>query len=148
LKKCYKCQTTKDKSEFSNNPTRKDGLNSLCRECYSLYQREWYKKNKVIHKERTRDRNDIIRNKNQIKVWEYLSTHPCVDCGEGDIIVLEFDHITDDKLNNVSTLLGGSYSWETILKEIEKCEVRCANCHRRITAIRQNWRVLNYAPLT
>jgi hypothetical protein len=147
LKKCYKCKKEKELSNFSNNPTRKDGLNDQCRECYSVYRKEWYKKNKVTHTNNVKDRNEIRRSENQARIWRYLSNHPCVDCGETDIVVLEFDHVADNKVNNVSALLGGSYSWETIEREIAKCEVRCANCHRRITAKRQNWKVLNYAPI-
>jgi hypothetical protein len=62
----------------------------------------------------------------------YFAEHPCVDCGESDPIVLEFDHLRDKAFS-----IGGSLTdrpWEAILEEIEKCEVVCANCHRRRTA--------------
>lgn len=71
-------------------------------------------------------------------VWRYLSTHPCVDCGEGDPIVLEFDHVYGVKRLAVSHMIG-SFSWATIAEEIGKCEVRCANCHRRKTAAQFAW---------
>lgn len=58
-------------------------------------------------------------------------------CGEGDIVVLEFDHLRD-KRRSVSTLVGGGWAWSRILEEIERCEVVCANCHRRRTARRAN----------
>jgi hypothetical protein len=63
----------------------------------------------------------------------YLLEHPCVDCGEADPVVLEFDHMRD-KVKAVSVLLSNGHEWKQILAEIEKCEVRCANCHRRRTA--------------
>ena len=64
----------------------------------------------------------------------FLSLKKCADCGEKDPIVLEFDHrIPSDKFKQVSRMLSGHYSWNTILKEIEKCDIRCANCHRRKT---------------
>ena len=63
---------------------------------------------------------------------EYLSEHPCVDCGESDPIVLEFDHV-EGKTMNVSKMRSQRYKWSVIVKEIAKCEVRCANCHRRTT---------------
>lgn len=73
-----------------------------------------------------------IRTRQQL--LEFLSLHPCVDCGEKDPIVLEFDHrIPDKKFKQISRMLSGHYSWSTILKEIEKCDIRCANCHRRKT---------------
>jgi hypothetical protein len=50
-------------------------------------------------------------------------------------VVLEFDHLRD-KLFSVGQDLSRR-SWSSILAEIEKCEVVCANCHRRRTARRR-----------
>lgn len=77
------------------------------------------------------------REKIKRKMMEFYKDHPCVDCGETDPRVLDFDHIHNKK-HNVSTLLRKEYSWNSILEEAEKCEVRCANCHRKKTAIDQN----------
>lgn len=65
--------------------------------------------------------------------------HPCVDCGEGDPIVLEFDHITDDKTSGISDLVGTGVSLDILIAEIAKCVVRCANCHRRKTSRELGW---------
>lgn len=65
----------------------------------------------------------------------YFEAHPCRDCGETDPVVLEFDHLRDKQFN-----IGGQlayFRWERILDEIQKCDVVCANCHRRRTARRQ-----------
>jgi hypothetical protein len=67
-----------------------------------------------------------------------LIEHPCVDCGENDPVVLDFDH-KSDKVASISYLLGTVAGWERVEKEIEKCEVRCANCHRRKTARDRKW---------
>jgi hypothetical protein len=70
------------------------------------------------------------------RVLEFLSQTACVDCGEDDPIVLEFDHVDPRaKSKGVAKFLSGHYSWESVLSEIKKCEVRCANCHRRKTYI-------------
>lgn len=67
-------------------------------------------------------------------VRNYLASHPCVDCDESDIVVLEFDHINrSKKIGNISTMVRSSVSVEKLVDEIKKCEVRCANCHRRKT---------------
>ncbi|HUQ34490.1 MAG TPA: hypothetical protein VM095_20380 [Pyrinomonadaceae bacterium] len=68
------------------------------------------------------------------KIYEYLEGHPCVDCGESDPIVLEFDHVRGKKSYAVSSLGWRLVSWDSVMKEIAKCDVRCANCHRRRTA--------------
>lgn len=76
------------------------------------------------------------RTKNASRVWVYLLNHPCVDCGNDDPYVLQFDHVRGEKHKNVSKMLSGTYGWDTIQREIDKCEVRCANCHMKITRIR------------
>jgi hypothetical protein len=65
---------------------------------------------------------------------EYFRSRPCVDCGEHDPLVLEFDHLGDKRFTIGRAL--PDRSWESLLAEIEKCEVVCANCHRRRTARR------------
>lgn len=54
----------------------------------------------------------------------------CVDCGyNANAYALQFDHIGDNKKGGVSDLIATDYSWKTILQEIDKCEIVCANCH-------------------
>ncbi|MGH2731035.1 MAG: hypothetical protein ACRDJI_10575 [Actinomycetota bacterium] len=67
-------------------------------------------------------------------VVDHLKKHPCVDCGEADVIVLQFDHL-EDKEFEISKGIRDR-NWASVLAEIEKCEVVCANCHRRRTAKR------------
>jgi hypothetical protein len=76
------------------------------------------------------------RNEKRREVYAYLLEHPCVDCGEPDPVVLEFDHVRGAKRLPVKRMLAGTYSLKAIFEEIAKCEVRCANCHRRVTAER------------
>ena len=66
-------------------------------------------------------------------IW-YFSTHPCFDCGEVDPMVLEFDH-RGDKAFDIARGLRDR-NWGALSKEIAKCDVVCANCHRRRTAWR------------
>jgi len=65
----------------------------------------------------------------------YLRDHPCVDCGISDPLVLEFDHVSGMKRASVSQLTRQALPTKTIDEEIGKCQVRCANCHRRRTAL-------------
>lgn len=68
--------------------------------------------------------------------------HGCADCGYNkDAYALQFDHIHGDKKKNVSDLIRSDYAWKTVLEEIEKCEVVCANCH----AIRTKSRGQHYS---
>ena len=78
------------------------------------------------------------RGKLQTIVISIKEERGCVDCGIKDYRVLDFDHVRGVKGNNVATMVHAVATLEAILKEIEKCEVRCSNCHRIQTFIRRN----------
>lgn len=84
------------------------------------------------------------RQLNQEFMLNYLRANACVDCGEDDIVVLEFDHL-GDKVGGVAKMVRDGYGLETIKKEIAKCDVVCANCHKRRTYTRCG--SYRYAPL-
>lgn len=65
---------------------------------------------------------------------DYLLQHPCIDCGETDIRVFDFDHKDrSTKKEGVGNLMRGGRSIDLVIEEVSKCEVRCANCHRKKT---------------
>ena len=64
----------------------------------------------------------------------FLRENPCADCGEDDPVVLEFDHLRDKQFAISKGLTDRN--WQDVLDEIAKCDVVCANCHRRRTAKR------------
>lgn len=82
-------------------------------------------------------RNAFVRKQIKAYVWDYFNNNPCIDCGENDPIVLEFDH-RSDKIAAISEMYR-NFTLKQVIKEISKCEVRCANCHRRKTAIERGW---------
>ena len=93
-----------------------------------------YKNRKDLYEAQKRHRIKVRE-----KLFGFLSQQKCIDCGENDPIVLEFDHTNQNKkFKQISTMLSGHYSWESLSREIEKCEIRCANCHRRKTYVQLN----------
>tara|TARA_B100000459_G_scaffold12734_1_gene6787 strand:- start:57 stop:440 length:384 start_codon:yes stop_codon:yes gene_type:complete len=89
----------------------------------------------MTDKDRQRQQKLIRKKKMQEKAREwvkgYLLTHPCVDCGNTDIRVLEFDHrIPSEKSFIISRRVAGGVSLKTLAEEVAKCDIRCANCHR------------------
>lgn len=136
MKICSTCKLPKEK--FYANKSKPDGLQTYCVECAGKRSKKRYQnfseEQKQEIKERTRQK--VLINKQFL--WDYLKEHPCVDCGEEDPVVLEFDHLRD-KEGCLSSLAGQGLSLETIQQEIAKCEVRCANCHRRKTSIQFGW---------
>jgi hypothetical protein len=71
------------------------------------------------------------RYRNQMDNIAYLQTHPCVDCSEDDIRLLEYDHVRGEKAAEMWELIQHASSLERIRAERVKCDVRCVNCHRR-----------------
>jgi hypothetical protein len=67
-------------------------------------------------------------------IKHYRETHPCVDCGETDISVLQFDHRNPAlKKFNISQAVAISVSLKTLIAEIAKCDMRCIPCHKKRT---------------
>ncbi len=132
-KSCGRCGRSRPIADFVFKDKGRERRHSWCRECFAEYKRTWYQRNRAEHV------RHVARNRlestaaNQLRVWRHLAQRACVDCGECDPIVLEFDHLRD-KLHDVSYMAVSGFSWHTIQAEIEKCVVRCANCHRRKTA--------------
>jgi len=85
-------------------------------------------------------RNKKLIKQNQQLIFDYYRENPCIDCGETNPVVLEFDHRDGvDKKGDISKLVARGLCWERIKEEIDKCDVRCANCHRIRTAKQFGW---------
>lgn len=140
MKVCSKCKQNKKESEFNFKNKLRAILHSQCKECSRKSIKSHYERNKDYYLGKANKRNGKIRSETIVFLTEYLLNNPCIDCGEKDITVLEFDHKDrSSKFKAVSTLLANRYTLDIIKKEVQKCEVRCANCHRRKTALELNW---------
>lgn len=103
-----------------------------CRACKAVYQRSWYERNQDRHKaevKRHRQRRIAI---NQAIIAR-AKARTCADCeGSFPPFVLDFDHVRGCKEGNVSEMVR-HVSPSVLRAEIDKCDVVCANCHRRRT---------------
>lgn len=116
----------------NNEVSRRRGSNvlpELCPRC----------RYKHIQNESSKKYNKKMKLSNSRYIEKYLKNHPCVDCGETDPACLTFDHVHGSKCFDVGHVISRSYKTTTIAKEIEKCEVRCFNCHMLKTAKSNNW---------
>ena len=142
-KHCWMCDKDKDKSEFCWKNKKLGKVGSTCKVCQRLKSKQDYEKNKQYFVQNAKQRKKVHSKINKENLFAYLQNCQCIDCGEKDILVLEFDHKDrKTKKYDISKMVT-TYTWASIAKEITKCEIRCANCHRRKT-LKENegWRVI------
>lgn len=135
MKFCSKCKKLVSKEFFSINRRAKDGLHAWCKECYSKYEKERYQQGDKIRKEK--NKKDTIQKRRNF-IWDILQKSQCAVCKNSDPIVLEFDHL--DPNNKEYDIASMFYlSEKKIIEEIKKCQILCANCHRKKTAEQFGW---------
>jgi hypothetical protein len=124
MKVCGQCGLLKEDSEFHKNQKKADGLRDRCKLCSKEYHRGHYKANKARYIKRA-----WVKKQEFAAFVNGLKNKPCADCG---IVyspwVMQFDHVRGKKEGDVSVFVGHG-SIKKILKEIEKCDLVCANCH-------------------
>jgi 5-methylcytosine-specific restriction endonuclease McrA len=99
MKRCTKCLALKSESEFNKDRHTKDGLFSWCRKCavesskkwnesnpekYRAHQRQWTKKDRILHPEKYRERAkkslasnpERVREKRKLRNQKYRKAHP------------------------------------------------------------------------
>lgn len=137
LKRCSICKLEKSLDRFYRRAVSLDGLQAHCKDCDKIRSRQVYQRHAEEIKAKAAIGKERLRQRNYAFLNEYRSSHPCVDCGESDPEVLDFDHVRGVKIRSVFEMACAATSIKRLVEEIEKCEMRCANCHRRITRKRE-----------
>ena len=126
-KECSKCHKEKEIAFFNKKKSRKSGLQPFCKECNSAYLKTHYQNNKKYYY----DKANRYKYKFVSLVRE-LKNKPCTDCKiQYPYYVMDFDHKSNKKFSIANALHAKSQT--EVMKEIEKCDVVCANCHRERT---------------
>lgn len=133
------CGACKPVEQFAFANLKAGTRQDHCRTCHASYRRTHYLANKPDYIRRAIAQVNGRRAENRRQIFSYLKAHPCVDCGESDILVLEFDHRDPGVKWKAVGVLAVTKRWIRVLGEIEKCDVRCVNCHRRKTARQFGW---------
>ena len=122
---CKACREEKSLKEYRVNPTSNKPV-ANCIPCDDKYKRKWhYNRGLPVKK----------------FLFEFLSSSKCKDCGESDIMILEFDHTEKKSFNLGKSHMIKGLTLEELAKEVSKCEIRCSNCHTRKTHMEQRtWR--------
>ena len=122
MRACTKCGELKPLEAFPPVRRGEPKLQTWCRDCFAEANARNYQANR--ERERARIYKYVAERRAEVaqKIIGYLREHPCVDCGERDIVVLEFDHI-GEKVADVSAYAGGGRTWARVKAEI--ANARC-----------------------
>ncbi len=132
MKICTICKVNKTRENFAKNRSRSDGIQNICRPCKKKYDAVYFQK----YKQEQLVRNRKHRKEQRLVINEAKAKIGCAFCEEFDFCCLDFHHCNGDKKQCVSTMFG-RVGIEKLWAEIEKCEVVCANCHRKLHAGRK-----------
>lgn len=130
------CNETKPLTDFNFKNKRKGLRQVRCRDCTREQVRAHYQAHQYYYVRKAMRRKAGMIQAQREWVLNYFVLHPCVDCGERDPRCLDFDHVRGKKRCDISRMLG-NFGWAAIEREVSKCVVRCANCHRKRTAERR-----------
>lgn len=135
---CIACGEEHEESYFNWKNKAKGVRSKRCKTCTRADSASHYQANKKVYNDRAKKNRPVYYQKSKDYIVEYLRSHPCVDCGNDDIRVLQFDHrdMVGQQAKRVSEYMN---SFGRMVKEIEKCDVRCANCHMIRTFEQLGW---------
>jgi len=98
------------------------------------YHKKWYSnpKNAEAKKANAKKHRALKRARNKNYLEEYRKANPC-PCGESNARCLDFHHRNPkEKFLEVTVMADRCYGLEKIQEEIDKCDLICANCHRKL----------------
>jgi hypothetical protein len=126
-KTCNKCGLKKSVLGFHRATRNAGGYQNTCKECRKVIDSNYYltsnKKEKIKE----------YKNKNLEVMRAYKANCGCCLCKkEFEPVALDFHHKEDNKEFGIANRIH--MSWKSLLVEIEKCVVLCANCHRKVHA--------------
>jgi len=133
-RRCSRCRAVKPIGDFPLKDRARGTRRSYCWDCCRAYARSHYARNRDTYLRKARRRNRLDRETCQQLAYDHLTSHPCIDCGETDMTVLDFDHRErSGKTDDIAALIRRGNP-KLLVSEMAKCDVRCANDHRRKTA--------------
>lgn len=119
---CCKCKVSKSLSDFYRDKGKKLGRKYICKRCSGITDKEPQRKRRIRREEKI-----------QQSVFEYKQKRGCFMCEESDPLVLDLHHKDpSNKKSDISQMISNGCSLSDIMMEAEKCEVVCANDHRRL----------------
>jgi hypothetical protein len=112
---CTVCGQRKEVEAFAFKNEALGRRRRTCKACMAEYGRGHYARNREAYIARNVANMRMRRRALKERVWRYPAEHPCVDCGECDLVVLEFDHCDASlKVAEIYWLVQSTYGWARI----------------------------------
>ena len=150
MKTCKRCEQEKELSEFRSNKRSADGFSYYCKSCYSEMDKDKYLKAKekgsvASYKQRNKEaiqaynieyqkkyRSSGRKQQRKLEMCKYKGgrcNNCCKEANEHNISIFDFHHL-DESLKEYTPSDMVNMKWDRIVKELDKCEMLCSNCHR------------------
>ena len=136
---CFHCKKELPLDEFRWKNKAKGQKHSWCKECEKKRDKQYYQESL------TRKANVLENTKNQkirnaVIVAQYRESG-CKKCGDKRSYVLDFHHRDSTTKNETINYLMKSGGEQTLLNELKKCDVLCANCHREFHYLNKKFNI-------
>lgn len=95
-------------------------------------RRRWYERNQKQEQDRSRAAAKARRHKLTTEMHELKSSLACQKCGENHPATLDFHHRNPTEKEFTIAYGFRNYSADRVKMELEKCDVLCSNCHRKL----------------
>lgn len=98
------------------------------------YNQEYYQKNREKMLARSRITSKASKQRFKERIKEIKMSSGCTRCGYNRCARALHFHHTDPTIKDFSLnrAFSGGKSYQSILDEVEKCVVLCANCHSEL----------------
>lgn len=134
---CKTCAVEQPISQFYIERRNIGGYRHQCKNCEKIrhssrkrqYNEKSYQKNKSKRIQEIKDKTTVLKT----IVFEYMKNKSCVDCGNNNSIFFEFDHVRGKKIKDINEMCNKGTNQNTLIAELHKCDIVCANCHRTRT---------------
>lgn len=131
IRECISCGKTatllQGLDEFVINHSCKFSMQNICKDCKKIQARKERKSNPL----KSRESSKKYRDSNIEKLNSYVKEWKCSKCDFTHPTRFPFDFhhtIPENKEETIGNIMH--HSWDKIKKEVDKCIILCANCHR------------------
>lgn len=134
MKTCSKCNTEKHETEFAFKNKSKGKLHVYCKICHKNYSKQHYSDNHKYYIDKAKKSKAAYMAAHSDFINKYKSLKGCKHCSENDPCCLDFHHTDEESKEFNISRARANKSLTNIMNEIDKCEVLCSNCHRKLHA--------------